>query len=130
MRNPRNKKLAELYRVIGFIALLFCFVFYFFMANSSELEADPSRRSQVGAFQTTAPFQLPQTSWIGNSFSGREAWVPHNMDTLFVSPGGTAYSNTYWEEGTHEVTVFKDGKVIGGSNDLHGWGRGQGARGR
>ena len=49
--------------------------------------------------------------------------MPHNMDTLFVRPDGTAYTNTYWEEGTHEVTIFKSGKVIGGSNDLHGWGR-------
>ena len=49
--------------------------------------------------------------------------MPHNMDTLFVRPDGTAYTNTYWEEGTHEVTIFKNGKVIGGSDDLHGWGR-------
>ena len=49
--------------------------------------------------------------------------MPHNMDTLFVRPDGTAYTNTSWEEGTHEVTIFKNGRVIGGSNDLHGWGR-------
>jgi hypothetical protein len=90
---------------------------YFILCISSPLHA------AEGAEVTTAPMQLPQTSWIGNSFSGREAWVPHNMDTLFVRPDGTAYTNTYWEEGTHEVTIFRNGKVIGGSKDLHGWGR-------
>ena len=95
-------------------------------ADATDFIQGGSSIIRVGAFQTTAPMQLPQTSWIGNSFSGREAWVPHNMDTLFVTPDGTAYTNTYWEEGTHEVSIFKGGKVIGGPDDLHGWGRGGG----
>src|SRR4051812_13157864 len=95
---------------------------YFILCAASLSVAQQVSAQQVSALTTSAPMQPPQTSWIGNSFSGREAWVPHNMDTLFVRPDGTAYTNTFWEEGTHEVTIFKGGKVIGGSTDLHGWG--------
>ncbi|GEO40667.1 hypothetical protein SAE02_48150 [Skermanella aerolata] len=118
MMNAENDAVRKASPLVRFICTLL-----FVASPLHSLHAAEAAETQTTALTTTAPMTFPRTSWIGNSFSGREAWVPHNMDALFVRPDGTAFTNTYWEEGTHEVTIFKGGKVVGGSSDLHGWGR-------
>ncbi|WP_432570480.1 NHL repeat-containing protein [Kineococcus sp. SYSU DK005] len=70
-----------------------------------------------------------QTSWVANDAGGgryenpEEAWVQHDVDDAVVTPDGTVYAATPWEEGTAEVGVYRDGEVLGRLADTHGWGR-------
>jgi len=74
------------------------------------------------------PIKLPNirydTSWIGNTFglSGTK-WVQMDARAIYVSPDGTVYTNTFWEEGGKEAGIYKDGDTEGQLNDIHGWGR-------
>ncbi len=64
-----------------------------------------------------------KTSWLGNTFSGGSQWVQNNVQGIHVAPDGTVYTNSKWDEAGREAGIYKDGKVIGRSNELHGWGR-------
>ncbi len=67
------------------------------------------------------------TSWIGNSFSGSDGgWVQNFVDGMFVTPDGTVYTNSDWDESGREVGIYRDGDVAAFNADLHGWGRGGG----
>jgi hypothetical protein len=61
-------------------------------------------------------------SWIGNSFPGAQKWVQQDIRTMLVTPDGTVYTNTEWDEAGREVGVYKDGEVIGKAGHTHGWG--------
>ncbi|MBD2250492.1 SMP-30/gluconolactonase/LRE family protein [Nostoc parmelioides] len=63
-----------------------------------------------------------KTSWIGNTFGGKK-WVQIQMEGIYVTPNGTVYVNSHWDEAGREVGIYKDGDVIGKADDLHGWGR-------
>jgi hypothetical protein len=63
------------------------------------------------------------TSWLGNTFGGGSQWVQNNVQGLYVAPDGTVYTNSRWDESGREAGIYKEGKVIGRSNELHGWGR-------
>jgi len=65
------------------------------------------------------------TSWLGNSYGG-PTWVQRYTSDLYVSPDGTCYMATVWDEGARETGIYKDGKVIGAAVDTHGWGYGGG----
>ena len=71
------------------------------------------------------------TSWVGNTFGGKDGkWVSMDMDALFVTPDGTCYTNTPWDENGREIGIFKNGQALGkGANKqfTHGWGWAGGA---
>jgi len=68
------------------------------------------------------------TSWLGNSFSGISApgqprkHVPLAVDALFVLPDGTCVTNSGWDEDGCEVSIFKNGDILGSAGHTHGWG--------
>ena len=67
------------------------------------------------------------TSWIGNSYSGRDdLWVQNFVDGMFVLPDGTVFANSQWDESGRELGVYQEGAVVARAADLHGWGRGGG----
>ncbi|MBW3625527.1 MAG: hypothetical protein KY468_19190 [Armatimonadetes bacterium] len=75
----------------------------------------------------SAPPLLPyRTSWVGNTYGGKAGkWVPQDFDALFVTPDGTCYTNTHWDENGREIGIFKDGRVLGKGpyqQFTHGWG--------
>ncbi|WGV23178.1 hypothetical protein [Halotia branconii] len=72
------------------------------------------------------PANTYKTSWIGNTFGGGKKWVQNNIETMYVAPNGTVYTNSFWDEGGAEAGIYKDGDVIGALNDTHGWSRGGG----
>ncbi|HAJ58785.1 MAG TPA: hypothetical protein DCP31_05585 [Cyanobacteria bacterium UBA8543] len=63
------------------------------------------------------------TTWIGNSFGGGEKWVQLQISTLYVTPDGTCFTNSLWDEAGREVGIYKDGDVLGQIADLHVAGR-------
>lgn len=72
---------------------------------------------------TLAATNAYKTSWIGNSFGGGNKWVQIQVTDMYVTPDGTVYTNTDWDEAGREVGIYKNGDVIGKADDLHGWGR-------
>ena len=53
----------------------------------------------ISAFVLQAPPRIDYTvSWVGNSYSGKDAWVLHDAEDIFVTPDGTVFTNTYWDE--------------------------------
>ncbi len=64
------------------------------------------------------------TDWIGNSYSGRNVseynslfHVPLDMDGIYVTPDGTIYTNTTYEEGGRPAMAFdKYGRMISPMN--------------
>ena len=67
-----------------------------------------------------------KTFWFGNTFSGKKVWVQDSILDIYVSKSGTIYGATIWDEGGREFGIYKNGKVIGGCEDTHGWGVGGG----
>ncbi|MCL2351611.1 MAG: hypothetical protein FWC55_03655, partial [Firmicutes bacterium] len=79
----------------------------------------------VSAFSgVTANAALPvgySTSWIGNTFGGVDnKWVQNLAYCMYVSPDGTCYLNSNWDEGGRECGIYKDGDVIGSIPVGHG----------
>ena len=66
------------------------------------------------------------TSWLGNSFGGGKKWVQDFAENMFVNPDGTVFVASKWDEGGHEFGIYRDGDVVGGATDTHGWGTGGG----
>ncbi len=62
---------------------------------------DPARRLQVEA------------TWTGNTYVGNPArrHVPHMVSALCVTPDGTVYTGSYWEEACGVIAEMKDGEV-------------------
>jgi hypothetical protein len=69
------------------------------------------------------PAKTHKTSWIGNTFGNNEKWVQIQISGMYVAPDGTVYTNSYWDEGTREAGIYKNGDAIAKVEDLHGWGR-------
>lgn len=63
------------------------------------------------------------TSWIANTFGGGNKWVQIQVSGMYVSPKGTVYTNSPWDEAAREVGIYQNGDVIGKADDLHGWER-------
>ncbi len=61
-------------------------------------------------------------SWIGNSFSGLNKWVQQDILDIYVTNDGIVYSILFWDEAGGEITVYKDGDIIGIAEHTHGWG--------
>jgi hypothetical protein len=64
-----------------------------------------------------------KTSWIGNSFGGGDKWVQNYIEAMYVSPDGTIYTNSTWDEGGREAGIYKNGDIVTKADDLHGWNR-------
>lgn len=63
------------------------------------------------------------TSWVGNTYGyGDGHWVPYDIRAIYVKPDGTVYSNAPWDEAGAEISIFKDGAVLGNAGHTHGWG--------
>jgi hypothetical protein len=67
-----------------------------------------------------------KTSWIGNTVGSGNLRVQNNIEAMYVTPDGTVYTNSHWDEAGTEAGIYKDGKVIGALGDTHGWSRGGG----
>ncbi len=66
---------------------------------------------------------LPCTvSWVGNTFSGKDAWVLQDVADLHVEADGTLFTNIFWDEAGGNVQQFKDGKLVRVARHTHGWG--------
>ena len=61
-------------------------------------------------------------SWVGNSFSGKTAWVLQDVADLCVLPDGTVFTNVGWDEGGANVQEYRAGEVVGVAEHTHGWG--------
>ncbi len=64
-----------------------------------------------------------KTSWIGNTFGGGAKWVQNQVTDMYVSPDGTVYTNSPWDEGGREAGVYKNGDAVAKAGDIHGWER-------
>jgi hypothetical protein len=64
-----------------------------------------------------------KTSWLGNTFGGGDKWIQNNVEAMYVTPNGTVYTNSHWDEAGREASIYKDGDVIGIVDDTHGWSR-------
>lgn len=69
----------------------------------------------------TAPKFTYQTTWVGNTFGTGKSRVQNNIEAMYVTPNGEIYTNSHWDEAGMEAAIYKDGKVIGFLEDLHGW---------
>ncbi len=67
-----------------------------------------------------------KTSWIGNSIGSGNLRIQNNIEAMYVTPDGTVYTNSHWDEAGTEAGIYKDGKIISALSDTHGWGRGGG----
>jgi hypothetical protein len=61
-----------------------------------------------------------RTSWFGNTFGGGKKWVQNNIEGMYVSPDGTVYTNSEWDEAGKESGIYRDGDVVGGAEETHG----------
>ncbi len=77
----------------------------------------------VESLETRRLMSLGYTAtWVGNSYGkGDGAWIQNNILGLYVSSNGTAYTNSWWDEGSHEGAYYRgtDGQPIGAINSLH-----------
>jgi hypothetical protein len=69
----------------------------------------------------TAPVFTYQTSWLGNTIGKGELRVQNYIEAMYVTGNGLVYTNSIWDEAGMEAAIYKDGKVIGFLEDLHGW---------
>ncbi len=69
-------------------------------------------------------------SWIGNTYPKADEHVPQFADDMFVLPNGIVATNSHWDEGGKEFSIFNtDGTPFintRGINGLKGYGRGGG----
>ncbi|OTP70482.1 hypothetical protein PAMC26510_25380 [Caballeronia sordidicola] len=75
------------------------------------------------AYVAPATVLQARTSWIGNTFGfGDGAWTQINITAIAVAPDGRVFTNSPWDESGAEVSVYKNGKVLGRADGTHGWG--------
>jgi hypothetical protein len=76
------------------------------------------------AAQAASPTVLAaRTSWIGNTFGfGDGVWTQINITAIAVTPDGRVVTNAPWDESGAEVSIYKNGKVLGTAGGTHGWG--------
>ena len=65
-------------------------------------------------------------SWVGNTYGGGQKWVQNFAEGMAVSPDGVVCLASGWDEAGHEFGLYRNGDVIGGAADTHGWGEGGG----
>lgn len=91
--------------------------------------APPTTSNTVSNHSQTATKALAhqqsthKTSWFGNTFGNNNKWVQIDVRSIFVTPDGTVYTNSPWDEAGREAGIYKNGDVVSMAKDLHGWGR-------
>lgn len=65
-------------------------------------------------------------SWLGNTYSGKDAWVLQDVQDLCVLPDGTLFTNAGWDEAGGNVQEYRNGTWAGVARHTHGWGYGGG----
>ena len=76
----------------------------------------------VLSFAAAPPEIHYKVSWVGNSFSGKDAWVLQDVEGICVLPDGTLFTNVFWDEAGGNVSEYQDGKFLGAAGHSHGWG--------
>jgi hypothetical protein len=77
----------------------------------------------TAAYAASPTVLQARTSWIGNTYGfGDGVWTQINITAIAVTPDGRVYTNAPWDESGAEVSVYKDGKVLGTAGGTHGWG--------
>jgi len=72
----------------------------------------PKAVTQDAPLQTSLPHQ---TSWIGNTYGGRDGkWVQNQVDEIEVSPDGTVYAASEWDKAGRCTGVYKNGDIVPG----------------
>lgn len=73
-------------------------------------------------------------SWIGNTLSGGDGqtlglaggnignarFMQNRHEDLWVAPNGTVVLNTHWDEGHHEVGIYRNGEMIAYARETGG----------
>ena len=60
---------------------------------------------------SAAPLSV-STSWLGNTYGTPAGHIMQTIDYMYVRPDGAVAAITDWEEGGHNVTVYKDGATM------------------
>ncbi len=55
-------------------------------------------------------------TYVANSFGGGKKWVQNFIENISVTPDGTVYTNSYWDEAHREFGVYTKCDVIGNTN--------------
>ena len=62
-----------------------------------------------------------KASWLGNTFGGGDGkWVQNHVNSFYVAPDGTCYTQSVWDEGHTENAFYKDGDKKGSLQDMGG----------
>ena len=78
--------------------------------SAEQLAREKNARSRYTLTMT----QLPRSmSWLGNSFSGKTAWVQSGISGISALPDGTLIATSVWDEPHKEIGFYKDGKPVG-----------------
>jgi hypothetical protein len=82
----------------------------FFVSSAAESKTVTARFDSI---RIGTPQLRYRTSWVGNTFGCRhdDKHVSNNIAAMWVAPDGTCYASSYWDEGGHPVTSYRDGKV-------------------
>ncbi|MCX7594989.1 MAG: hypothetical protein N2235_14770, partial [Fischerella sp.] len=96
-------------------------------SNTSTASTTNTNTTSATSIKTASSTNTYTTSWLGNTFGGGDKWVQIQVSGIYVTPDGTVYTNSPWDEAAREVGIYKDGDAIGKADDLHGWGRGGGS---
>ncbi|MFM2062175.1 MAG: hypothetical protein RLZZ507_1845 [Cyanobacteriota bacterium] len=95
----------------GLLALTLSLVVIFAVMT---IENATTQTATAGAFTY-------ETSWLGNTIGKGKLRVQNNIEAMYVTENGQIYTNSIWDEAGGEAGIYKDGKVIGFLEDLHGW---------
>ena len=52
------------------------------------------------------------TNWLGNSGALNSVYVQEEIHNMWVSPEGTSYTNTWWDEEHHQIGVYSSSGAI------------------
>jgi len=78
-----------------------------------------TKNYHVSWSKSNAPEKISSTtSWVGNTFSGigdttTGEWAQNFIDGAIVTPDGTVYTESDWDEAGRKFGIYKDGRVIG-----------------
>lgn len=74
----------------------------------------PRAAPKKGAARWSDMPRIPTAmSWLGNTFSGKDAWVQSGISGITVLPDGTVAATSIWDERHKEIGFYKDGQPVG-----------------
>ena len=63
-----------------------------------------------------------ETSWLANTYGPSRVSVQQSVDSMYVAPDGTIYTNAGWDESGREAGIYRDGQSLPPAGFTHGWG--------